>query len=370
LDIHYVSGKPDRLFPAGFKPVYVLYGDEDSLKAEAERDLVRKFVEEDFAEFDLEVLNADVTDASAILGAATQIPFGSERRVVVVRGMEQWRDRGRVSECEQLAARISTLGDTACLILIIGAEEEEARRKTIFSPKVDTLLKAGANLVACRGLKDELLSQWIRDRFQAEGKKVGDDAINALIAAAGTEMRVLALEIGKLVHYTGDRLPVTSADVREVVASQAEDVMFQCVDAICRRNTDRALTLLNELHRFDPRPQAVAGKLLSLLTRQFRMLWQARYLASEGVSPRDLRSLPAAILDELPTETSIMQVSFKAADVFAMAQRYSFTTLQKTFDLLLQCDLANKGGVLEDGCLFGADPVINLQLLVLQIAAG
>ena len=370
MEISYVAGKPERLFPDGFGPVFVLFGDEDSLKAEAETALVRRFVEEDFSEFDLEVLSADIADANAIFGAASQVPFGSERRTVVVRGMEQWRDRSRTTECEKLAARIGTLSDSVCLVLIVGAEEDEAKRKSIISAKLDAAFKQHANLVACRSLKDAMLVQWVRERFQEEGKRIADDAIEALTVAAGTEMRILKLEIGKLVHFAGERIPITVADVREVVASQAEDVMFQCVDAICRRNTDRALSLLNELHRYDPKPQAVAGRLLSLLTRQFRMLWQARYLASEGISPREIRSLSPSIQEELPTETSILQVAFKAADVFAMAQRYSFSSLQSIFELLLQCDLANKGGVLEDGSLFGSDPVINLQMLVLQIAAN
>jgi DNA polymerase-3 subunit delta len=346
----------------------VLYGDEDSLKAEAEIELVRRFVTDDFAEFDLEVLSADTTDAAGIISAASQIPFGSERRTVVVRGMEQWRERAKQSECDALAARLGQLGNASCLVLVVGAQDEEAKRKTIVSTKLDSALKSGANLIACKGLKEELLAAWVREQFHEQGKRIGDDAIEALTSAAGNEMRGLKLEINKLVQYVGERLPITVADVKAVVATHAEDVMFQCVDAICRRNIDRALTLLNELHRFDPKPQAVAGRLLSLLVRQYRMIWQARFLASEGTSPRELRSLPASIAEELPTENSILQVQFKASDIFAMAQKYSFTSLQRIFDLLLQCDLANKGGVLEDSSLFGSDPVTNLQLVVLQIA--
>ncbi len=369
MEAVYVSGKPERLFTSGYLPVYVLYGDEDSLKAEAEAELVRRFVSEDFAEFDLEVLSADTTDAASIIAAASQIPFGSDRRTVVVRGMEQWRERSKAGECDALAARLGLLGGSSCLVLIVGAQDEEAKRKSIISTKLDTALKTNANLIACKSLKEELLAAWVREQVHDQGKRIGDDAIEALTSASGSEMRGLKLEINKLVQYVGDRLPITVADVKAVVATHAEDVMFQCVDAICRRNIDRALTLLNELHRFDPKPQAVAGRLLSLLVRQYRMMWQARFLASEGTSPRELRSLPPSVADELPSENSILQVQFKASDIFAMAQKYSFTSLQWVFDLLLQCDLANKGGVLEDSSLFGSDPVTNLQLVVLQIAA-
>ena len=54
-------------------------------------------------------MNADSCSASAILSAASQGPFGSDRRVVVVRGMEQWRDRVHQAEADRLAAGIADL---------------------------------------------------------------------------------------------------------------------------------------------------------------------------------------------------------------------------------------------------------------------
>lgn len=119
-------------------------------------------------------------------------------------------------------------------------------------------------------------------------------------------------EINKLVNYCGDREIVTTHDVSIVVASSPEDVMFTTVEAISKRQTDRSMLLLAELHRYDPKPQAVSGKLLALLARQYRMLWQAKFLSDKRVNPRDIRSLPAEITGELPTENNIAQIAFKA----------------------------------------------------------
>src|SRR5205085_11289122 len=98
-------------------------------------------------------------------------------------------------------------------------------------------------------------------------------------------------------------------------------------------------------HRYDPKPQAVAGKLLALLARQYRMLWQAKYLAERRVSPREVRSLPPDIAAELPSESSIAALAFKAADLFALARTYTWPELTRALERLLLCDLANKGGV-------------------------
>ena len=308
-------------------------------------------------------------DASAILSAANQVPFGSERRVVVVRGMELWRDRGKSGEAERLAEGIGRLGDGICLILIAAAEDDEGKRKTAVAAKLDNAVKKYGATVVCNALKGENIVGWVQERVGQEGKKISGDAAQQLINAAGNEMIVLEQEIIKLVCFVGDNPTVTGRDVAEVVASSPEDVMFTVIDAVTKRQTDRALMLLAELHRYDPKPQAVAGKLLALLSRQYRMLWQAKFLADKRINPRDVRNLPTEIASELPTEGNIAQVAFKAVELFATAKNYSWNELGNALEKLLLCDLANKGGATDETGLFGTDPAGNLQLLVLELTA-
>ena len=155
-----------------------------------------------------------------------------------------------------------------------------------------------------------------------------------------------------------------------MVSSAPENVMFSTIDAIARRRTDQALLLLNELHRYDPKPQAVAGKLLALLARQYRMLWQAKFLVERHINPKDIRALPADISAELPSESPISQLSFKAADLFSLSRQYTWHELNTALERLLVCDLANKGGVTDEIDTFGADPARNLQMLVLELTGA
>lgn len=366
-ELVYKSGSPQALWKPDILPVYLLWGEEDRLKTEAANALIKKIVVLDFADFDLEQMDASDRDADAILSAANQIPFGSDRRVVVVRGMELWRDRNKAGDAEKLADGIARFGDAICLILIAAAEEEEGKRKTAVSVKLDNAVKKYGATVVCNALKGENLVGWIQERVGQEGKRITPDAAQQLIDAAGSEMLVLEQEIIKLVCFVGDSHVVTSKDVAEVVASSPEDVMFTVIDAITKRQTDRALLLLAELHRYDPKPQAVAGKLLALLARQYRMLWQAKFLADKRIAPRDVRNLPAELAAELPTEGNIAQVAFKASELFATARNYTWGELSAALEKLLLCDLANKGGATDETGLFGTDPAGNLQLLVLEL---
>lgn len=369
MEIEFRAGREEALWSNGSIRVYTLYGEEDRLKADAEKYLVNRLINSDYADFDLEVMNADAVSADAIVSSACQVPFGSERRVVVVKGMEQWRDRPKQSEADRLAAGILNLSRHSCLILIVGAEEDEARRKSAITARLDASVKQVGMLVSCRELKAEALSEWIQYQFELVNKRISQDGMDLLTSSVGAEMRLLDQEIYKLVNYVGDRRQVSVQDVATVVSTHAEDVMFKCVDAIGRRDSDRALLLLNELHRHDTKPQAVAGRLLSLLTRHYRLLWQAKYLASQGVAARDLRSLPERIAAELPQDPSIVQMSFRAGEYMSASEKYTYADIQWVFDRLVLCDLANKGGVTEEDVLFSTDPVSNLQLLVIQLTA-
>ena len=370
MEIVYRSGAPERIWSGGVQQVYLFHGEEDRLKDEAVAALSRRVVEADFADFDREALSVDSADSAAILAAAAQAPFGSERRLVIVTGLEAWRERGKQTEADRLAEGLTRLPSTCCLALVVKAGEDEGRRKTALTTKLDNAVKKLGAMVNCPALKGESLAAWVTERVRLEGKRIAGDAAAALVQTVGSEMRPLEMEIAKLVSYIGERDTITARDVGLIVAASPEDVMFTAIDAICRRQPDRALVLLAELHRYDPKPQAVAGKLLSLLARQYRMLWQAKFLAEQRVSPRDVRALPPELAAELPSESNIAQLAFKAADLFSLSKTYSWPALTRALEQLLLCDLANKGGVTDESGSFGADPAGNLQLLVIELTSA
>lgn len=370
MEIVYKSGAPAVLWKGGLLPVYLFFGEEDRLKEEAVRALQAHVVAPDFQDFDLEELDATAVGADAMLGAAGQIPFGSERRLVVVRGMEQWRDRNWQSEAERLAEGLARLGQNACLVLVAAAEDDEAKRKTAVTVKLDNAVKKVGAVVTCHALKGEALVGWLVERAKREGKRIETAAAEQLIETVGSEMLPLENEVIKLACYAGERESITARDVAAVVAAMPEDVMFAVMDAIVRRQTDQALSLLAELHRYDPKPQAVAGKFLALLARQYRMLWQAKFLAEKRVNPREVRNLPPDLAGELPTEGNIAQLAFKAGDLFAQSRNFTWQELTDALERLLRCDMANKGGVTEESVPFGSDPVRNLQLLTLELTGA
>ena len=293
MEVGYRSGGAKALISAGLQKVYLFFGEEDKLKGEAVNALIVAAVGAENEDFDLERLDASTSTADAILASAGQIPFMAERRVTLVRGMEGWRDRNKQSECERLAEGIAKLGESACLILVASAEEEEGKRKTAVTVKLDNAVKKFGAVVTFEGLKGDALAKWVAERIRTYGKKITAGAAQKLIESAGDEMTLLDNEIIKLVCFVGDDATIDERVVSEVASSSPEDAVFATIDAISRKDTDLSLRLLAELHRYDPKPQAVAGKLLALLARQYRMLWQAKFLAGKAGSAALSSSTPA-----------------------------------------------------------------------------
>jgi DNA polymerase-3 subunit delta len=342
--------------------VYVLYGEDDRQKDEALALLRSAAVEDAFSDFDVETMDAESATPEDILAASGMAPLGSPFRLVVVRGAEVYRRREKLAETERLAHGIARLGASSCLAFRVAAAEDEKNRKTILTAKLDKAIAAHGLTIRCSALTDKEMADWLVRTAKSSGKRLDIAAAFRLIQAAHGDRLALENELEKAVCYAGNSSAITLDMVEAVSSYDPEDVMFRLVDAISQRNSDRALCLLQELLRYDPKPQSVAGRLLALLTRQYRLLWQARELAHLRVDPTMLKSIPPGIAEELPAEGSITSVAWKGRELFATARNWSRKDLAETFDMLLECDMANKGG--EQG---SEDVVTNVEVLILRL---
>ena len=343
--------------------VYVFYGEDDTRKDEAISQLRSVAIDESFSDFDCEVMDAENSGVEDILASAGSAPFGSPVRLVIVKGAEIYRKREKASDAERLASGIADLGSASCLALrVAAAEDEKSRGKTILNLKLDKAIKAIGCTVHCRPLSEQGLIDWMIAEAKTAGKDLMDNAAVRLIAAAHGDRTALRNELEKAICYAADFTIIWLEDAEAVSSYDPEDVMFQLVDSTCQRKPDRALFLLHELLRYDPKPQSVAGRLLALLTRQLRLIWQARELGERRIQPMGLKNLPEEIGAELPTEGSIVSMAWKARDLFAQARLWSRDALVKAFEMLIECDMANKGGE------FGSEDVVtNLELLIIKL---
>ena len=352
----------DQLTP--LRKVYALFGADDTGKTEAILAIRKVALDESFADFDCQVIDASSSPVEEILASAGSAPFSSPARLVIVKAAELYRKREKSSEAERLAEGLKRLPAQSCLVLRIAAGEDERGRKTCISTKVDNAIESVGLIFEFKTLSDEALTSWLMSECSNSGKKLDPMAASRLATVAPGDRLSLKNELDKAIAFTGDRERVTLADVEAVVYHDPEDVMFKLVDSISQHKPDTALRLFHELLRYDSKPQSVAGRLLSLLARQLKLIQQAHELIRLGVDPAQLKNLPPHIAEQMPQEGTLVSMAWKSRELFSLARNWSRERLVMGYDLLIECDAGNKGG--EEGV---GDIITNLEILIVRLSA-
>jgi DNA polymerase-3 subunit delta len=170
------------------------------------------------------------------------------------------------------------------------------------------------------------LPQWILARAKSAGGEFTPPAAQMLAALAGEDPRILGQEILKLITYANFSRPVTPEDVRALTPESAQTNIFDMVDAVGGRETDRALQLLHRTLEQEGGP-AVFG----MVVRQFRLLILAREALDGGIAERNLAS-------------AIGQHPFVARKLAGQARNFTLPVLERIFRRLRDIDEEAKTG--------------------------
>ncbi|MDD5039622.1 MAG: DNA polymerase III subunit delta [Patescibacteria group bacterium] len=209
-------------------------------------------------------------------------------------------------------------------------EEDVAgkRRGKKNSPATDTLL---GRLLKAKAeefppLAGEQLNAWIRAAVRERGGRIAAPAVLELASLVGSDLWSASTNIDKLIAFCGQR-EIAAADVRTHVTGAFDENIFHFTDAIAARDAKRSMQLLHD--------QLDAGNhelyILTMLTRQFRILLQVR-----------------EIIDQEPNyhtvATRLGIHPFVAQKAIRDARRFTLQELKTIYAQLLEIDLSIKTG--------------------------
>ncbi|NLH98785.1 MAG: DNA polymerase III subunit delta [Chthonomonadales bacterium] len=340
---------------------YIIYGEDADLIREAVGMLKLHVLGSAGGDFDWEELDAGSCSPEDVLASAQRVPVMADRRVVLVQGAEVYAKAERRAEASRLAGAVPNLPAASCLVFVVRQSDASRRRSAVLTPDLDGAVRAAGRIVRCAQLEGPALAEWAQAYVGRFGKSIARAAVQRVVADVA-ERHAVKEELDKLVAYVGDRDTIDISDVRELIGEAPEDVMFRLVDAVSARNGSDALVLLRQAARYEGRAQTLAAKLIALLTRQFRLLLQARELVEMGVPIQRMRRLPADVEAELPGETSLASMAWKAGAIARDADGWTVEEIADALGQLVECDAANKGE--EAG---SSDPMANLEMLVVTL---
>ena len=246
-----------------FKPVYLIYGDEDYLRKQYKDRMKEALVGDDGMNYSY--FEGKGISVKELIDLGETLPFFGERRLIVV------ENSGFFSSAQdELAAYLKEMPETTWFVFV---EKDIDKRNKLF--KAVSSLGYAANM----GAPDErTLIRWIIGLLRAEHRVMTEQTMRYFLERIDTDMENIRRELDKLVVYTDGYEEITREDIDAVCIVHTESQIFDMVKVIAEKNQAKALQLYYDLITQKEPPM----KILYWITRQFNQLYQIKELQSKG----------------------------------------------------------------------------------------
>lgn len=254
-----------------YKPVYLLYGEEDYLK-KLYQDKLKDGILAGTDDMNFSYFEGKGIDEGQVAESGRTLPFFSDRRLVMIKNSGFFKNQSGLSDI------VRTLPETTVMVFV---ESEVDKRNKLYKA-----VKEIGHISEMNGMDERNLKMWISTLLKKEGKKMTEQTIKYLIHKSGSDMKSLSNEVEKLVCYGCDRDIITVDDIDAVCTVQVTGKIFQMIDAIALHKQEEALSYYEDLLALREKPMSI----LFLLSRHFNILLQIKELSSLGLSNKELSS--------------------------------------------------------------------------------
>ncbi len=302
-----------------FAPCYLFYGTETFLLREYEAALTKAILPDGAEMMNHDVFEEKRATAAAIMDAAETMPFLNDKRLVTVRNSQFFQKGGRKEEGERLKAFLSELPESVCILFI----EEKAEKS---SALYKSIVKYGQAVEFKRPAEKDL-SVWLKRRCKEKNLSMSDSMIDLFLQTVDHDMENIEQELQKLSAYKNGVDAVNPEDIRAVCTISLEARVFDLVRAVAEKKTEKALQIYRNLIQMKESPYMV----LSLMTRQFRMILETLLLSDGGRTK-----------EEIAERLEIREFAVK--EYLRQSKRFSAAGWKRALRECLDTDLSIKSG--------------------------
>ena len=179
-----------------YKPVYLIYGDQDLLLERALDQLKRSVGELADLDFNSETFDGEGANADEVVAACNTLPFASERRLVVVRNVDKMSKDG--SEI------LVKYAENPCETTVLALVAKKLAKNTRLYKAVDRL----GGLLRARSAECRRVPRGGAETLRAQGQERDPSRCRAAWSTAvGKDLRRLSVEVDKAVAFTGAEGP-------------------------------------------------------------------------------------------------------------------------------------------------------------------
>ena len=266
---------------------------------------------------------ADETPVQSIVMEAQTLPFLTERRVILVRGIERYFTEAAAAA---ILPYLASPNETTLLLMVTAKLDKRT--------KFYKACEKHAVIVECPERSARDIEQWVRDQLGARGKTIDSNGLQEIVHRAGTHLSDVNNALNLVQGYIGERNHITEDDVLAACADVAEEVVWNLTDAIGKSDGHAALTSLRRLMDMNKQPDEIMGIVNWLLNSAYAVA------ATDGKAP--------AISP------------FVAKKVTPLANRLGVNRIRNAFALCTETHFMIRST--------GVDSTLALELLIIKLA--
>ena len=150
----------DQLKKGDLSPVYLIYGEEKYLHDELIDRIIDISLDSGTRDFNLDIFYASETPADKIINVASSFPMMAQRRVVVVKDVQQLK----TNDLKHLSDYVSRPSKSSCLVLSL-----PERKK---SGKWFGVIFNNALSIDCRKFYDNEIPAWVEGYLQSKKRQL------------------------------------------------------------------------------------------------------------------------------------------------------------------------------------------------------
>ncbi|HEV2975203.1 MAG TPA: hypothetical protein VGX69_09455 [Solirubrobacteraceae bacterium] len=309
------------------KPAYLIHGDDHGAVAERRAGLraLAERPEADGGVANVELLDGERATPAAVAEALAAMTLAVGWRVIVVEGVERWRE----ADVERvLAPAIAQMPPETTLALFA---REEARAKAPAALH-DAVKRAGGQVVAQLNVKPWELPKWAREQGARLGVSLDVAAAKALVAQVGERQQRLLRELEKL-----------ALEAEEGGEGGAPHVDVDAIERRAAHSSElRAYALADALVGGDARE---ATRLYLRLREQGERLSGLLYLSASRLRDALVVSLRLQAGESAASVKRGLRMPSRAADrLIADVQRGDPARLRAALGALADLELDSRGG--------------------------
>lgn len=266
-------------------------------------------------DFDKELVDKIINDCE------TYSLFDDKKMVIVDNAtfFKNAKDDDEKFDSTKLENYLKNPNPNTILIFIVNSESINKNKKT-----AKALLEHGKIFEYNKTGKVDIAKK------QLEGYKIDPKTFNYLLSRVGDDIGILYQEIEKLKTYKTDDV-ITIDDIDNVVIKTINLNFFDFVENIINKNKEEALEQYHELLKRGEPPI----KIIVTLSRQIRMMFQAKKLREKGYTADGI----ASMLGEKP---------FFVSQCLKKSYNFDEEYLYKKLELLADLDINIKTGKIDD----------------------